>query len=412
MKKLIAAAARIALFASAVSAFAANVPVTADSYTNTGLPANNFGALGNLNVGNGSQAVLRFDLAGALPPGITSSMIAKATLYLYVSRINTPGAIDVFTAASAWSESTVTATTAPLPGSIIAAAVPVSTAGAWIAVDATKAVQFWLDQPAQNNGVIVVASASQPATAIFLDSKENTTTSRASMLDIVLSGPQGPQGLKGDKGDRGDKGDPGAPGLNGLKGDKGDPGLNGINGINGVKGDKGDKGDPGPQGPTGPSGFQGASAYYFTDTVSGNSRIWITSSCYAGQFAIPIACGHRDNNSAARDITVNYSGSTPFSTGTSICAVTNDSSSSRAIRDGLLCVTGVLDVQAQSAAPANTLMEAMSPRPEPPAGIPENAIHSIQRYPSGVVREIWIAPAENPNSTEKATSRQTTGTQQ
>jgi len=67
----------------------------------------------------GNQALIQFN-ASALPAGTTSAGIAKATLRLWVNKVNTPGSIDVFATQSAWSESTATFNSAPAVGSLVA----------------------------------------------------------------------------------------------------------------------------------------------------------------------------------------------------------------------------------------------------------------------------------------------------
>jgi hypothetical protein len=78
-------------------------------------------------------------------------------------------------------------------------------------------VQGWIANPASNFGV----SLSAPGGAVvFLDSKENTSTSHAARLDIVLAssgpqgpvGPAGPQGIQGPMGSQGSVGPQGPPG--------------------------------------------------------------------------------------------------------------------------------------------------------------------------------------------------------
>jgi len=60
-------------------------------------PTTNFKTLSNLYVGNGNTAQLRFDLSGLSTFPITSSQIAKATLTIFVNRVNTAGTVNLLT---------------------------------------------------------------------------------------------------------------------------------------------------------------------------------------------------------------------------------------------------------------------------------------------------------------------------
>ena len=93
-----------ALSLSAVTARAAQVTLTGDASVSTARPTTNFGLLSNLYVGNGNTAFLQFDLS-QLPAGITSTQVSKATLTLFVNRVNTAGTVNVSQVNSAWTES-------------------------------------------------------------------------------------------------------------------------------------------------------------------------------------------------------------------------------------------------------------------------------------------------------------------
>lgn len=191
MRRGRALACLLLLHAMAIPALAQDATITGDTFVSASFPANNFGALPNLNIGGGSQALVRFDVAGTLPGGILSNEVRKAVLRVWVNKITTAGAIDVSSAASPWTELGVTLSTSPLPGALVAGAVPVSTAATFITVDVTAAVKNWVDFPAQNHGFVITASASQPSTIVFLDSKENTSTSHLPQLIIMLAGAPG-----------------------------------------------------------------------------------------------------------------------------------------------------------------------------------------------------------------------------
>ena len=69
-------ALRLALVSSLFGAlYAASVPPTADAFTSTALPANNFGTVVNVNVGAGNTGLVRFDVASAVPAGTTSTNV-------------------------------------------------------------------------------------------------------------------------------------------------------------------------------------------------------------------------------------------------------------------------------------------------------------------------------------------------
>jgi hypothetical protein len=120
---LAAAAAALA----ATSAHALDAPLVADSHVSSVQPAANFGALPTLNVGGGSNALLRFDLS-TLPAAVTAAKVVKASLVLYVNRVGVAGGIDVMPAFAPWGEATVTGASGPVLGAAIASGVPIGAA--------------------------------------------------------------------------------------------------------------------------------------------------------------------------------------------------------------------------------------------------------------------------------------------
>ncbi len=230
----------------------ASAPVVADTYISSSLPTNNFGTLANLNVGAGAQALIKFDVAGSLPAGIDSSKISKAVLRLWVNKVGTAGSIDVAAVTTPWAETTVTQNTAPAAG-ITVPLNAVNAAGYYLLVDITNLVKNWADFPAQNQGLLVSASPST-ATSVFIDSKENTTTSHAPELEIAVEGPVGPQGAAGAQGPAGPAGAQGPAGPAGTQGATGAQGPAGAEGPIGPAGPQGAAGATGPQGPAGPKG--------------------------------------------------------------------------------------------------------------------------------------------------------------
>jgi hypothetical protein len=256
---LIRAAGLLALALSPLAAHALDVPLAADTHVSTSLAAANFGSLATVNVGSGATGLLRFDL-GALPAAVTAAKVVKANLVLYVNRVGTPGAVEVQTLFSPWSESTVTAATAPVgggPGS--GPSVAVTAASQFVTVDVTAQVKAWMNGSA-NYGFLLTPALSAPGTAVFFDSKESTTTAHAARLDITLSdqGPQGPVGAQGAQGLQGPAGAQGPQGVQGVQGATGPTGPKGDTGARGATGATGPQGAQGPAGPTGATGAAGA----------------------------------------------------------------------------------------------------------------------------------------------------------
>ncbi len=227
-----------AIFASiafATGLIAANAPLTDDATIQTAFPANNFGGLPNLQIGQASSSFLRFSLAD-LPSGSVSSAIRRATLTVFINRVVAPGSVSVhYVPPSIWTEKDVTYGNAPvaLPESLRFTA---NTALTFASADVTKLVTAALDA---NQNQVALRLSAVGATEVFLDSKENTSTSQTARLDIELTGPQGPQGIQGPKGDTGPQGIQGIQGIQGLQGP---PGIAGAQGPVGPQGPKGDTG--------------------------------------------------------------------------------------------------------------------------------------------------------------------------
>ncbi len=179
------------LIVVALPAFAQITP-SDDSYTLTSSPGTNFGAKNTLEVESaGATTFVRFDLS-SIPSTVTGSMVAKATLKIYISAVTTAGSFNVDLVTSTWKEGTITGNNSPTLGSAIASAVPVTTADTnqYVLVDVTAAAVDWLNGTA-NDGLAIVPDG---AVSFALNSKETTTTSHPAELDIVLTGPQGPPG--------------------------------------------------------------------------------------------------------------------------------------------------------------------------------------------------------------------------
>ena len=230
--------------------------------------ATNFGATPSVNVGgpSGFQGLLQFDLS-TLPPGTTAANVSSASLRLFVSRIGTAGTIDIYSAASPWTESTVNGTAGfPAPLSLLAGSVSVSVAGTYLSIPVTNQVKRWLTGDA-NNGFLLIANPS--TTLVFFDSKESGSTSHPAVLEVSLLGTAGPTGATGAPGPIGQSGTgtagptgaagpTGPTGPFGAQGPAGDTGPAGAVGLAGAAGNIGPTGPTGPAGPTGAKGATGA----------------------------------------------------------------------------------------------------------------------------------------------------------
>ncbi len=245
-----------------VEAHASQSTLLADTYVTTARPSTNYGALSNLYVNGAGTALLRFDLL-AVPAGTTSAQVGRATLRVYVNRVNVPGALTVQPVMGAWNEGAVTQQTLPPLGN----AVDVEAAtdeGQFVVFDVTALVKGWIDTPATNFGFALTATT----TDVVLDSKENDATAHPATLDIVLAagaggvGPAGPQGPKGDTGATGPAGPQGAAGLQGATG---------AQGVPGVAGPKGDSGGLVYQGQ-----YSATLSYNAQDVVSYGGAAWVS----------------------------------------------------------------------------------------------------------------------------------------
>jgi hypothetical protein len=253
-------AAGLALLATGL-AQATDGAVAADTFVVSTNPATNYGGLSNLHVNNSSTVLIQFDLS-SLPADTTSSQISKATLRLYVNRINTSGLVSVLPVTSAWIESIVTYATIPTLSSAAASFTPTS-AQQFVPIDVTSLVQGWITTPSSNYGVALTSTDGD----MLFDSKENDETSHVAHLDITVVS-QGPQGI------------PGAQGAIGASGATGAPGIQGVAGAIGVPGAAGAAGAVGAAGATGPpvnfrNAWSSSAAYAIGDAVSENGSSYI-----------------------------------------------------------------------------------------------------------------------------------------
>jgi len=216
--------------------------------------AGHLGATPTINVGGPTnfQGLVQFSLS-TLPAGTTPAQVSNATLQLFVSRIGTPGSVDIYAANAPWTEATITGTGFPGPGTLVASAIPVSIANSYIVLDVTTQVKAWLNG-ATNNGFLIVADPS--SSLVYFDTKESQTTSHPAVLEVNLFGASGAVGATGPAGPTGATGSVGATGAAGLQGTTGT--IAGPAGPTGATGPTGPAGATGPGGSTGPTGLAGS----------------------------------------------------------------------------------------------------------------------------------------------------------
>ncbi|MDT8068735.1 MAG: DNRLRE domain-containing protein [Terriglobia bacterium] len=190
-------------------AHAATPVLTGDTYTSRFFVGRNYGGAPNLYVGGGNTAFLRFSLS-TLPGGTTSEQIAKATLVVYVNRVNRPGMISLCSIPSTWNENTLTQRN--IPGCAGVKTNPIATTRAknFISVDVTTLVKASIDTSAADFAVAISADSYAPGTFISLDSKENV---HPAVLNLQITGPQGLMGPMGPVGPMGPIGPQGPAGT-------------------------------------------------------------------------------------------------------------------------------------------------------------------------------------------------------
>ncbi|MBS1826487.1 MAG: DUF1554 domain-containing protein [Acidobacteria bacterium] len=194
------------LMLAASAAYGIDLPVIADVHV--GASATQSGALPNLLVGGGNRALLRFDLS-VLPAGLNPAQVMKATLVFHANRIAAGGTMKVAPLAGPFQELTVLQTNAPPAGT----GPSFSVVPGLNLVDITPIVELWVASPASAFGIELsdaggpsASSSGSPGLSVQIDSKENTATSFAAEIRVVLNGPAGPQGLQGPAGATGPTG--------------------------------------------------------------------------------------------------------------------------------------------------------------------------------------------------------------
>ena len=331
----LAAATSSLLALAAGTASATQLLPSDDAHVSSGQPTMSFGALPHLAIGGGSSALLRFDLAPVRPtPGCVPVLQAtpclaatpplrRATLTLYVNRIGRPGAIEAQSANADWAETSVTAQTAP-PGSGggTGAMASVVAAGRFVSLDVTATVLRWLNQTAPNHGFLITPALQSPDTLAFFDSKENTASGQVARLDLMFDGPAGAAGPQG------------APGPAGAQGAQGPVGPTGSTGP------RGERGYNGPPGPVGPAALPVVRYSYKDVSVGGGILGNYLAHCPQSTVLVGGGCGHRDDNGAASQIVVHYSGPAKDDpTRTHACNLTNSwPTASRMVRLWAICI--------------------------------------------------------------------------
>lgn len=184
---------------AAGTALAVDLPVAADVHVGPGTVPT--GTLPNLSVGAGNRSMLRFEMT-PLPSGLSPSQVVKATLVFHVNRVAAAGPIRLSMLAGPFQELTATQATAPPAGTALVQLNPVQ--GLNLA-DVTPLVQQWVTSPASAFGIDIAADPSGSA-SILIDSRENTATSFAAEIRVVLSGPAGAIGPMGPPGPQGPQG--------------------------------------------------------------------------------------------------------------------------------------------------------------------------------------------------------------
>ncbi|HEU4343390.1 MAG TPA: DNRLRE domain-containing protein, partial [Candidatus Binatia bacterium] len=181
--------------------------------------------------------------------------ISKATLKLFVTKVNKPGSFDIHMVNGDWYENTLKSSNAPSTSYLATIPVSAGDLNQYLLLDVTDVVKYWVDGHGNNYGVALVPTPGSPIDVEF-DSKEGKGTSHDAGLDmlIVSYGPQGPQGETGPQGLQGPQGPQGEQGPAGPQGPQGEQGPQGVQGETGPQGPQGPQGVQGPMGPTGPVG--------------------------------------------------------------------------------------------------------------------------------------------------------------
>ena len=350
--------------------FAQSTPLVQDAYVVPGT-ASNYGSTTTLNIGGplAGQALVQFDLT-QLPTGTTASDISKATLILFVTRLTSAGTVNFSVANGTWTESGVNGMTGPAAAASVASGVAINSGSDYIAVDATAAVQSWLNGTT-NSGFIITPNTGTGVN-VYFDSKESTTTSHPAVLSVTLTGSGGPTGATGSTGGTGatgatgpsgPTGGTGAMGATGPSGPTGGTGATGATGPTGTNGSNGSTGATGTgltgaTGPTGPNGSNGSTGATGTGTTGATGPTGANGSAGAdgsnGSIGPTGATGAGGATGASGPSTVNYVCNTTCTQGALEVLVTSGSTSQ--INDaGAGQLTGIVGIASVTASAGGTV---------------------------------------------------------
>ena len=136
--------------------------------------------------GNTRAVFLQFDLAAVLPPKIEGREF-KATLRVFVSRVERPGKIRVATVAHpvVWNEDSATADLPALTtiGQQVISAKPAARAKSFLDIDVTPLLPYL----AAGMPPLTLVVTGDEDTTVSLDSKENSATSHPAFLQISVA---------------------------------------------------------------------------------------------------------------------------------------------------------------------------------------------------------------------------------
>jgi hypothetical protein len=202
----------VMLAATPITSSALTLPVIQDTTVDSARLKVNFGGSESLNIFRNGQstqhAYAKFGLE-ALP---LDAVITKATLRVFVNRVDAPVALTVNTVTQDWSERTLTqanaTTLVPLPPPPLV--VSETDKDHYVNYDITELVQGWQSHAKPNFGIAITPPAVGAPVKVALDSKENDDTSHPMEIEVAFEGPRGA------KGDKGDTGLQGAVGLSGF----------------------------------------------------------------------------------------------------------------------------------------------------------------------------------------------------
>ena len=174
--------------------------LVADAHTSATSVNGNFGTNPALAVSSNNAAYIRFDLSRVLSDSTSATDISKAVVKFYVSKVTTPGKIDVYPLLADWNERTISTANAPPYGQLAATTQQIGrdAQGNYITVDLTALVKQWLGDGGGQNalpnfGVVLAArpvdSDTPQVIDVNLDSKENSQTSHDATLNVQFEKP-------------------------------------------------------------------------------------------------------------------------------------------------------------------------------------------------------------------------------